>query len=230
MVEVEGYVCSFLICDFATRLGLILDRVGWSTHRGEMDEEARERLVTRSNSKITTTSFLLTGTNGYSPEKFYTKSTDGNGHYEQVSQTKISPNLDAFIAEVMEQYSTQYKSRGDLVRDAIMHRIVYLRDQGVSNPEFDASVQRELDMQEMHRYMVEVEQWHSYIDAIGDTVGALVSSRNWSKAAEVLQKVEEQLELGAIPDGQLEEVQRAVSEGYKQITTGIAEKRRKYRD
>lgn len=65
---------------------------------------------------------------GYSPEKFYTRSTDARGHTETM-WLRLPPSLARVIAEVVQSRKIpQYRTAQDLVRDAIVHRLHYLKE------------------------------------------------------------------------------------------------------
>jgi|DewCreStandDraft_5_1066085.scaffolds.fasta_scaffold01803_14 hypothetical protein len=68
-----------------------------------------------------------TETASYSPDKFYTKSTDGKGHSETI-YLKIHPTLARLMAEIIQSREIpEYRTAQDLIRDAVVHRIHYLR-------------------------------------------------------------------------------------------------------
>ncbi len=65
---------------------------------------------------------------GYALERFYTRSTDGNGHSELI-HVKLSPLLKGqLIAVVEERGLTAYRTQADVVRDALIHRLKWLSD------------------------------------------------------------------------------------------------------
>lgn len=70
----------------------------------------------------------------YSPDSFFTRATDGNGH-DTVMSLKVSPALMGEIQRLVQsRIIPQYRTHSDLVRDALIHRLRYLAD------EFDGSV------------------------------------------------------------------------------------------
>jgi hypothetical protein len=172
--------------------------------------------------------FKLTGSNQYDEDKFYTHSTDGNGHYERIPQTKIKPSLEAMIAAVVAEYPTEYKSVGDVVRDAILHRIVYLsRNKLELQAKLRPMITREVQRQEMARETVELENWNQYNEELRDIVARMVQAQNWTRASEYLQNAQEVLDSGVVPEHLSKELERIIEDGWVQVSTGIAAKRRR---
>lgn len=65
---------------------------------------------------------------GYALERFYTRSTDGNGHSDLI-HIKISPLLHGQVIAVVEDRGlTAYRTQADVVRDALIHRLKYIND------------------------------------------------------------------------------------------------------
>lgn len=72
--------------------------------------------------------WALAQTNGYSIDNFYTRSTDGRGHSENV-QAKLSPAMIGEInALVHSRELPGYKTVQDFIRDACVHRAKYVSD------------------------------------------------------------------------------------------------------
>lgn len=171
--------------------------------------------------------FKLTGSNQYDEDKFYTHSTDGNGHYERIPQTKIRPSLEAMIAAVMAAYP-EYKSVGDFVRDALLHRVVYLqRNKAELYAKLQPLIRRDVQRQDMAREQVEFATWEQYNEELRDLIARVVQAQNWAKAGEWLQNAQELLDSGAVPEGLAKELERTIEDGWNQVSTGIAAKRRR---
>ncbi len=67
----------------------------------------------------------------YSPDKFYIKATDDHGHSELV-HLKVPPGVLSAIAQIVQSRAIpEYRTSQDLIRDAIIHRLHYLRDSGL---------------------------------------------------------------------------------------------------
>lgn len=68
------------------------------------------------------------GRGEYSPDKFYTASTDDKGHHAALRTTSIPPYIQSAMREIIEQrYIPEYRQMGDIVRDALVHRLQYLK-------------------------------------------------------------------------------------------------------
>lgn len=67
----------------------------------------------------------------YSPDRFYTRATDKKGHSETV-HLKIPPELASAIAHIVQSRAIpEYRTSQDMIRDAIFHRLRYLRESGL---------------------------------------------------------------------------------------------------
>jgi len=66
-----------------------------------------------------------------SPDRFYTKATDNHGHSELV-HLKVPPGTLSTIAQIVQSRAIpEYRTSHDLIRDAIVHRLHYLRESGL---------------------------------------------------------------------------------------------------
>lgn len=94
---------------------------------------------------------------GYSPDKFYTKSTDGKG-VSETKYIKVPPSLIGEIGElVAARVIPDYKTDGDFIRDAIVHRlheIAEMRQDG----RLAAVVNRQVMLNENMRVMQDMEE------------------------------------------------------------------------
>lgn len=108
--------------------------------------------------------------NDYSVEKFYTKSTDGHGHRVN-ARTQIPPGVAAQVSQVIASRRVpEYKTPGDLYRDAIYHRLHWLAEEYcIEDLEVPLSlwaVQNELERRREERESAEKivkmvrEEWH----------------------------------------------------------------------
>jgi hypothetical protein len=72
-----------------------------------------------------------TESEGYSPDKFYTRATDGKGHSEVV-HLKLPPEITSVMAQIVQSRAIpDYRTAQDIIRDAIVHRLQYLRESGM---------------------------------------------------------------------------------------------------
>jgi hypothetical protein len=69
-------------------------------------------------------SFDLVGSEAYSVDKFYTRSTNKHDHSSEKIQTPYPPNVHAMIMELVNDAGfPDYRSPQDVARDAVVHRI-----------------------------------------------------------------------------------------------------------
>lgn len=96
----------------------------------------------------------------YSPNKFYTRSTDSKGHREEI-RLKLSPDLaDALSIIVQSKAIPEYRTVQDIIRDAIVHRLHYLHESGMVKG-IDSSLRRHLAIETL----LEHEEWAARFDA-----------------------------------------------------------------
>lgn len=175
--------------------------------------------------------FTLVNGRKYDPNRFYTKSTDGNGHYERVPQTKITPTLDALIGELMGAFPTEYKSQGDVVRDALMHLTVYRKNNNTQALDhIQGDIEREAAQQELDRALARLAQWDTYVDNLRDAVGKFVEYKEWGQAVEVLTTAEGMLENAEMPDTVKGRLQLTIEDGWTQLRTEVSTRKRRTSD
>lgn len=68
--------------------------------------------------------FNLTSGKGYHRGEIYAHSTDGKGHYESV-RVKITPSVEAEIAQLVASRIRDYRTVEDFVRNSIIHQLHY---------------------------------------------------------------------------------------------------------
>lgn len=175
--------------------------------------------------------FTLVSGRKYSPDRFYTKSTDGNGHYERIPQTKIPPTVEALIGELMGAFPTEYKSQGDVVRDALMHLCVYRKTNNTQALEhIQADVDREAAQQELDRALARLSQWESYIENLRDAVSKFVEYKEWGQVVEVLTTADEMLQNAEMPDTVKAKLEVAIKDGWSQFQSEVSTRKRRTTD
>lgn len=69
---------------------------------------------------------------GYSPENFYTRASDEKGHREEM-RLKLPPAVMRELAEIVAARTwPSIRTPGDLVRDALIHRLHWLNERAPS--------------------------------------------------------------------------------------------------
>lgn len=71
--------------------------------------------------------WAMAQTNGYDIDNFYTRSTDGKGHSENV-QAKLSPAMVGELSALINRRELPYRTVQDFIRDACVHRAKYVSD------------------------------------------------------------------------------------------------------
>lgn len=109
----------------------------------------------------------------YSPDRFYTRATDGKGHAELL-HLKLPPELASALAQIVQSRAIpEYRTVQDLIRDAIVHRLHYLRESGLVDGAagtvvgFEEAANR---IAEFHRRMQKFEE---VIDGLEKMVASL---------------------------------------------------------
>lgn len=63
-----------------------------------------------------------------SEEEFIFHATDKKGHHATLSKLAIPPEMDQAISQIIEQSHFEYRTKADIVRDALYHRLAWLCD------------------------------------------------------------------------------------------------------
>lgn len=117
----------------------------------------------------------------YDPSNFYTRATDGNGH-DGGLQVKVSPALLGQINHILEsRIIPQYRTRADIVRDALIHRLRYLAD------EYDGSVNlADLEIEqrqaEIDKFKAQRIAWRTYLDDLDNQLKDLIERGEYEEA------------------------------------------------
>ncbi len=168
--------------------------------------------------------FDLMGSNKYSADKFYTKSTDGNGHYEQV-RVKLSPSVQAMCEGLAGEFG-EYDSVAVVIRDALLHRLVYVREnfQGMQT-DLDAV---ELERQQSVFAMMQAKEVQrlSYIETLERTLDELCRACNWEAMGQTLTDADDLIDKGTWPEGPLEKLKVASDEGWASMRSEIRRKKK----
>jgi hypothetical protein len=135
--------------------------------------------------------------NEYSPDKFYTKSTDGRGNSELI-QVKVSPFVYGLLAEIIESPDfPDYRTKADLIRDALVHRLHHLREMAKDTTRMD-SLKRKTGMlmqeAQAERLKAEMEQEARFVDALIDIMAAGAMSGNVTALGEAIDQAERALD------------------------------------
>jgi len=122
---------------------------------------------------------------GYSPDKLYTRSTDGNGHSETL-HVKVSPALHAMISEAVENING-LRNKGDVVRDCLIHgahRYNEWMKAGINTHPIDTEVRMaELqDIEARHLY------WNDLIETLDRVLANLMKQGDYETVTHLLEE------------------------------------------
>lgn len=144
--------------------------------------------------------YQLTSGKAYNPDSTYCDASDARGHYEQIN-VKLPPRLEQ-IMDVVVQTNDNYRSRQDIVRDALFHRLHTLVTSGVStDPLAEALLEAEANRTrtEMRRRLRE-EQSRD-LEAAKEAVEDMLRDRDWYAVNEELDRVALLCEDQGLPGG-----------------------------
>ncbi len=138
-------------------------------------------------------------TTTYNVDEFYTRASDKRGHSAQLN-LRIPPDMMAMVEEIFQSKKFPYRTYGDVMRDALVHRIGYLRAR-LQSGKVDESYARVLVIQQI---LEEEELDKDFRDKM-QRLDAIVDDRmkdplaGKHEAAKVVKRVLANVE--AIPDG-----------------------------
>lgn len=117
----------------------------------------------------------------YSPETFYTRATDGNGH-ASVLHIKVSPALLGELQRLVQSRQIpQYQTYADVVRDAVIHRLRYIADQYPGATDL-AALEIEQRQAELDRLSVQRESWTKLLSDLKQQLDALIDNGELDEA------------------------------------------------
>lgn len=150
---------------------------------------------------------------GYDPHEFYTSSSDKKGHQQQF-RVNVPPSLGSEIAQLVQsQRIPAYRTAQDVIRDALIHRLQWLRDHG--HP-ISRDMQHELDLQmakvKAQTKLQRVQEAEEYLDTIQEVFASLVGPDSRDDLRREL--VEASLYVESLPRG-FQHKAEAIIEKYK---------------
>lgn len=118
-----------------------------------------------------------TALHNYTPDNFYPASTDKDGNFSNIKmpdgKTIAVPRwVGAQISELIEDDLIPYRSRWDLVRDAIIHRVHYL--QAKRDHKDIQAWENFVEMAEIERKVSEAERQAGYVQRIREVLSGAV--------------------------------------------------------
>lgn len=113
----------------------------------------------------------------YDVTTYYTRSTDGRGHYEQLRNVKISSSLHAVLSQMIhERAIPEYRSIADVIRDSLIHRMHYVK---ANFDRLSTPINAEIVLGEMHVRQARNQQRQEVIDAYEDQLRQFEKDEDW---------------------------------------------------
>lgn len=150
----------------------------------------------QSSSAITQSLFNLTKGSAYDRDEIYAHSTDTKGHYEQL-RVKITPSIEAEIAELVASKIRKYRTVEDFVRNAIVHQLHY--EMTTVRPAASPVVTAEMRMSQLNRHNALIRSWADTIHATMETGEALLAAGALEELGELLTQYDQDFENQDLP-------------------------------
>lgn len=144
---------------------------------------------------------------GYSPEKWYTRSTNTKGFDKSLKVVAVPPELIGAIEQIVQSGKTPLRTKADAFRDSLVHW-VNMRNAQLRDPDFDGTVQVVTRLAEAER-----------LRGLGQTARDLIKTRGDHLAEErdpaIVRVIVEQMraDLPTMPsDYYRDEIQRLINQ------------------
>lgn len=145
----------------------------------------------------------LTRGSGYSPDAFYTHSTDDQGHHRTM-RFECTPTMIAMLEQIAAE-TPEYRYAKDVVRDMLTHGIHnYLVK--TPNPTLMVMLNAEILAAELNRVEVERTAWRNAIQQLRQTGEGLIQDGHKGKLAELLDRYDQE-DAFDLPSGVRREMQ-----------------------
>ena len=155
----------------------------------------------------------------YSRDQFHTRSTDGHGHQRHL-RVNLPPNLFARMNQLIGEFSA-YRTPQDVARDAIYHRLKYLNDHVVRDPQFDHVLAIEARKNELSRLQDELQATRELVDAARETVAVAAKNEDWIALSTAIEMAE--LEIDGLREPYATQLQEVVRDARKKYANKIAQ-------
>lgn len=167
--------------------------------------------------KIGQTMFQLSGSSRYSPDKWYTKSTDNNGHSERM-RIRIPPQVEAMISGLVSEFS-ELDTVESFIRDSVIHRIVYVRDNYTNIETNLEGIELERQAAQIAAIMAEIAQRNAIVAELENSIDALCEVRDWETLVQILTNADDLIDNAGWPEGPLTKLKSASDYGWTTLRT-----------
>lgn len=161
-----------------------------------MSSTASTGQTPQSNPAIASSLFNLTKGSAYDRDEIYAHATDTKGHYEQV-RVKITPSIEAEMAEMVASKMRAYRTVEDFVRNAIVHQLHY--EMTTVRPQVEPIITAEMRMSQLNRYNALISSWNDTIKATMETGEALLAAGALEELGELLARFDQDFENQDLP-------------------------------
>jgi Arc/MetJ-type ribon-helix-helix transcriptional regulator len=140
--------------------------------------------------------FNLTKGSAYDRDEIYAHSTDTKGHYE-IARVKITPSMEAEIAELVASKVRKYRTTEDFIRNAIVHQMHY--ELTTVRPQATPVVTAEMRMSEMNRHQALIKAWSDTITTTMETGESLLAAGALEELGDFLTRWDQDFENQDLP-------------------------------
>lgn len=147
------------------------------------DSRTGEEVI--SSTYVESDVFALVSERGYRPDRFYTKSTNSDGHGERMN-VRIPQGLDSQIHAAVGEIP-EYRSVQDFFRDAAVHRLEFLQKQYVLGEGARRILELERIGADSERRQQETEMMSEAVETLDSKLQRLWDKRDWAMMAEELE-------------------------------------------
>jgi len=140
--------------------------------------------------------FNLTKSAAYDRDAIYSHSTDSKGHYEQ-ARVKITPSMEAEIAELVASKLRGYRTVEDFIRNAIVHQLHY----EMTNvwPQAASVITAEMRQSELNRDQARIDSWAITINSTMEVGEALLAAGALEELGSLLTRYDQDFENQDLP-------------------------------
>lgn len=170
--------------------------------------------------------FQLTEGKKYSPDKIYSASTDGRGHYEQV-RVKLPPSIEHLISQVTGEHD-EFRGREDFIRNAIFHALHrWITEAPNPEPRLLAALQAEQARAEMEMLQRFNEAHEEAILRASDAINDLLSAKDWDELNELVEMLDTFAADDTIPAGFRARYEQVADDGRAAIIKELRSRKRR---
>jgi hypothetical protein len=164
-----------------------------------------------------------TETIGYSEYNFYTNAVDKKGH-GTVAHTKYPDYMLAVVSEIVQSKEIpQYRTQGDVMRDALFHRLVWL-DKNKGNvrniPNLSRLVQIMISKEIALNRAREAKELNDLVKQVKETCEMLYNFADYSELKETIEEQRERLKEAEIRDPYRKRIVEILDEYERKLPKG----------